>query len=84
MGDSDLVSREVLARRLDACTACSHNREPPEGANPGPHTGRTDIRICALSGSVIAKKARIAYENCPDRSEDNPALSRWGEPIVRY
>ena len=84
MGDFDLVSREVLARRLDACTVCPHNHRPPEGTNPDLHTGRSNVRICVLSGSVIAVMARIANENCPDRSEDNPDLSRWGEPIVRY
>ena len=41
--------------------------------------GDADARVCVFCGCIIAHKARLASETCPDRDLSHPELNRWGE-----
>jgi Zn ribbon nucleic-acid-binding protein len=38
--------------------------------------------VCGLCGCAIARKARLASEQCPAPHQERPGFTRWGEPRV--
>jgi len=74
----------VITRRIAACNACEHQVPAPDtmiyrGAKVA--VGK-DAKICDVCDCLTNTKAAISTEHCPEKSQDNPELSRWGEPWV--
>ena len=81
-----LVDVEQYERRLSACRSCPNYVDPVSNLLLYRIVGNSDgdpdqNKICNLCGCVIAKKARLASEFCPEAHPDKPELTRWGEPI---
>jgi hypothetical protein len=78
------VSDETYRGRLAACAACPHRKQPPQRAIYGIAAklagGGADRHVCGLCGCLIATKARMASEACPDLDPLRPGFTRWGEP----
>lgn len=72
----------VIERRLAACAACEFEAPAPDklvyrGAEVAVGKG---AKICTSCDCLIKTKAAMSTEHCPEKSPDNPDLSRWGEP----
>lgn len=84
MAGFSTVDEATYRRRLDRCAGCPHLKAPDShqrlyqvvsrGAHPS---------VCGRCGCVVARKARLTSEHCPDVHPDDPALTRWGEPVPR-
>lgn len=78
------VADETFQRRLAACAACPHHRDPPDRAIyefAAKMAGNNGTRqICALCGCLTPSKARMSSESCPDTDPARPGFTRWGEP----
>jgi hypothetical protein len=78
------VDIATFEKRIDACRACSELVAPSDQivyrAMQRTST-EEDHRICRACGCVAVKKARLPSENCPLPNTENPAVSRWGEPL---
>lgn len=83
------VSETVLRQREAACLVCPNLAgaqllvqkiiSSPEIADAdGQRLGNS---ICAVCGCSLKRKIRLTTESCPQPSDDNPALNRWGEPV---
>lgn len=74
----------ILERRLAACAACPHLREPPDrllykvALSP-----RSDQRVCGACGCTASRKASLPGEACPVEDPDRPGRTRWREPLRR-
>jgi hypothetical protein len=73
------VDDETYARRMAACTACPNLALPPEQALYKLVGPKERVRICTKCGCVVAHKARLTSEACPDPHPDRPELTRWSE-----
>lgn len=72
----------VIARRLEACNSCEYQSEAPDalvyrGAKV--FVGK-NAKVCVICNCLTNTKAAISTEHCPEKSTDNPNVSRWGEP----
>lgn len=78
------VGTDILKRRLEACDACPHLSTPPQNRKilyrlAGTAAGAKSVcRVCACP---VTRKAAMTSEACPDADPDNPAMTRWGEPL---
>lgn len=75
-----VVDEPTYLRRLEACLACPALAGPPDtllyrvaGAQVA------ERRICRHCGCMIAQKARLLSERCPEPHPVRPGQSRWGE-----
>jgi hypothetical protein len=78
------ADEEMIARRWAACQACEFLTDPPKSLV---YRGLTLImgsesKICSACGCLARKKAAMPTEACPRADPVNPALTRWGEPLV--
>lgn len=79
-----VLDQDAFEARFSACERCDRLSEPPETlAYALTRTKRSDPRVCGACGCTAARKARLASEQCPLTDPDNPALTRWGEPVRR-
>lgn len=70
----------TLERRLSACSACPNLQAAPDSLAYRA-TGARGAGVCGLCGCPVERKARMSTENCPGAHPDNPAMTRWGDPI---
>jgi hypothetical protein len=78
------VDDKVFQRRLAVCLTCPNMMMAPKRlAYQAAANGDTDARMCVLCGCIIAHKARLASETCPDQDSDSPEMNRWGERLIR-
>ncbi|HTD21424.1 MAG TPA: hypothetical protein VK738_02150 [Terriglobales bacterium] len=80
-----VVSDEIFRERLSACVECPHLSSPREGNRllymiAG--AASKDRAVCSRCGCVVARKARLTSESCPEPHPSVPGLSRWNEPMV--
>lgn len=79
------VDDEVFQRRLAVCLACPNMMKVPKRLiYRATSSGDADARMCVLCGCIIAHKARLASETCPDQDSSNPELNRWGERLAPF
>lgn len=77
------IDDETYKRRLAACNACEHLKDPPAKVLYRLASANSvDRKICGLCGCVVTRKAKIPSERCPARMENDPSLNRWGEPAT--
>lgn len=72
----------VIERRLAACNSCEFQADAPDtlmyrGVKVA--VGK-DAKICTQCECLTNTKAALATEHCPEKSTENPDLSRWQEP----
>ena len=77
---SSTVDEATYARRMASCTECPHFVLPPQRAIYKLAGGKAGTKICAKCGCMVANKARLTSEACPDKHPDRPELTRWHEP----
>ena len=86
-----IADEATLRRREDACLACPHLATPtrflqkilPSRKETMEIGRRTGDKVCDLCGCSVGRKMRLTAESCPDKAPDQPAFTRWGEPIER-
>jgi hypothetical protein len=77
------VDDHVFQRRVAACLSCPNIMVAPKRvAYRAATNGDADARMCVLCGCIVAHKARLASETCPDRDSNNPEVNRWSERLV--
>ncbi|MDA0631860.1 hypothetical protein OUY22_00385 [Nonomuraea sp. MCN248] len=80
----EFVPDEQYERRLAACRQCPHLTDPPQSKLYDVATVARrgdDRKICDLCGCVVASKARIPSETCPDPRPGRGDVNRWGEKV---
>ena len=76
------VEPEVYEQRLSLCRQCPHLTEPPDKVIYKVTAVQQDNRVCGACGCSVARKARIPSESCPVADPSDPAVNRWGQPII--
>lgn len=76
------IEDQIFQRRVSACMQCPNMIDAPDILSYRMATIRaSNNKICRPCGCLISKKTRIPSESCPDADPQNPALTRWGDPI---
>lgn len=84
MAGFSTVDEATYRRRLDACASCPHLKAPDTHQRLyRAVSGGAPPSVCGRCGCVVARKARLTSEHCPDVHPGDPALTRWGEPLPR-
>ena len=76
-----VVDEATYLRRLEACLSCPGLADPPgtllyRVAGAPVH----ERRVCKHCGCLVAQKARLCSEACPEPHPAAPGCTRWGEP----
>lgn len=76
------VDDDMYKKRLAACAACEHLKDPPSKMLYKLATANSvDRKICGMCGCVVTNKAKIPTERCPAVHASDPSLNGWGEPV---
>lgn len=75
------VPAEHVRQRLEACFACpALQTQGRRGVSARLALGSP--AVCGLCHCAVAKKARLPTETCPMPLAEDPAVNRWGEPVL--
>lgn len=76
-----VVSSERYESRLSACRSCHRYRQITADSGLIGLADGQDVGECSRTGLLTVAMARFSTARCPERSLDDPRLSRWGEPV---
>jgi len=79
------VEKERYEARLKTCYSCPNCTTPTEAILykllAVSKTDANENKICGLCGCLVARKAMLPSESCPDTHPFNSTLTRWGEQL---
>jgi hypothetical protein len=76
------VDEPTFQRRHGACLQCPHLADKPDKFLYKIVSSKSSgEKVCDLCGCLVARKARLTSESCPDQHPTQTGLTRWGEPL---
>lgn len=74
------VDEDTYQERLNACAGCDKLTSAPDKFIYNMLGKNNEKGMCSSCGCLVAKKALISTDTCPEASIENANVNRWGDP----